>query len=99
MAPRYVVVDSASTQQVRAAQFRSNTTRVVLDLAAAQPCHVELLTDPDRLQIVVTDAGGGETSASTPLEISPGAETVAPSDSETSSPETTSLSPHFSSHY
>ncbi len=79
-APRYVVVDSGSIQLVRAAQFRSNTTRVVLDLAAAQPCHVELLTDPDRLQIVVTDAGGGEMSASTTLEITPEAETVLPAD-------------------
>ena len=80
MAPRYVVVDSGSIQQVRAAQLRSNTTRVVLDLAAAQPCHVELLTDPDRLQMVVTHAGGGEMSASTPLEITPEAEMVPPAD-------------------
>ena len=90
MAPRYVVVDSGSIQQVRAAQFRPSTTRVVLDLAAALPCRVELLTDPDRLQIVVADADGGETRASAPPEITPKAETVPTSDSETSSPETSS---------
>ena len=82
-APRYVVVDSGSIKQVRAAQFRSDTTRVVLDLAAAQPCRVEVLTDPDRLQIAV--ANGGETRASAPPEITLKAETVPTIDSETSS--------------
>ena len=87
--PRYVVVDSGSIKQVRAAQFRASTTRVVLDLAAAQPCRVEVLTDPDRLQIAV--ANGGETRASAPPEITPKAETVPATDSETSAPETSAL--------
>ena len=56
-AQRYVVVDSAEIHQVRAAQFRSDTVRVVLDLVAERPCQVSALSDPPRLQISVVSGG------------------------------------------
>ena len=50
-AQRYVAVDSATILQVRAAQFRADTVRVVLDLVSSRECQVTLLSDPPRLQI------------------------------------------------
>ena len=56
-ARRYVTVDSAVIHQVRTAQFRADTVRVVLDLAAPRRCQVTPLSDPPRLQIsMVTHA-------------------------------------------
>ena len=52
-ARRYVAVDSAGILQVRAAQFRADTVRVVLDLASARECQATLLSDPPRLRIVI----------------------------------------------
>ena len=52
-AQRYVAVDSAVILQVRAAQFRANTVRVVLDLASSRECRVTFLSDPPRLRIAV----------------------------------------------
>ncbi len=52
-AQRYVAVDSAVILQVRAAQFRANTVRVVLDLASSRECQVTFLSDPPRLRIAV----------------------------------------------
>ena len=52
-AQRYVAVDSAMILQVRAAQFRADTVRVVLDLVSSRECQVTLLSDPPRLQISI----------------------------------------------
>lgn len=52
-AQRYVAVDSAMILQVRAAQFRADTVRVVLDLVSSRECQVTLLSDPLRLQISI----------------------------------------------
>ena len=52
-AQRYVAVDSAVIFQVRAAQFRADTVRVVLDLVSSRECQVTLLSDPPRLQISI----------------------------------------------
>ena len=52
-AQRYVAVDSAVILQVRAAQFRANTVRVVLDLASSRECQVTFLSDPPRLRIAI----------------------------------------------
>ena len=52
-AQRYVAVDSAAIVQVRAAQFRADTVRVVLDLASARSCQAARLSDPPRLQISI----------------------------------------------
>ena len=52
-AQRYVAVDSAVILQVRAAQFRADTVRVVLDLVSSRECQVMLLSDPPRLQISI----------------------------------------------
>ncbi len=52
-AQRYVAVDSAALLQVRAAQFRADTVRVVLDLASARSCQAIRLSDPPRLQIAI----------------------------------------------
>ena len=52
-AQRYVAVDSAAILQVRAAQFRADTVRVVLDLASARSCQAMRLSDPPRLQIAI----------------------------------------------
>ncbi len=52
-ARRYVAVDSAAILQVRAAQFRADTVRVVLDLASARSCQATRLSDPPRLQISI----------------------------------------------
>ncbi len=52
-AQRYVAVDSTAILQVRAAQFRADTIRVVLDLASARSCQVTSLSDPPRLQISI----------------------------------------------
>ena len=49
-------VNSESIQQVRAAQFRPQTVRIVLDLVTLQPCRVEQMTGPDRLRITVGHA-------------------------------------------
>ena len=46
-------VEAGTIRRVRAGQFQSDTARIVLDLASAQVCHVQLLTDPDRVAIVV----------------------------------------------
>ncbi len=57
MARRYVAVDSAVIHQVRAAQFRADTVRVVLDLGSSRRCQVTPLSDPPRLQVsMVTHA-------------------------------------------
>ena len=63
-AQRYVAVDSAGIVQVRAAQFRADTVRVVLDLASARSCQATRLSDPPRLQI----------SIGPPTEETPGAD-------------------------
>ena len=55
-AQRYVAVDSAAIVQVRAAQFRADTVRVVLDLASARSCQAASLSDPPRLRIAVGPA-------------------------------------------
>ena len=55
-AQRYVAVDSAAILQVRAAQFRADTVRVVLDLASARSCQAASLSDPPRLRIAVGPA-------------------------------------------
>ena len=55
-AQRYVAVDSAAILQVRAAQFRADTVRVVLDLASARSCQAMHLSDPPRLRIAVGPA-------------------------------------------
>ncbi len=52
-AQRYVAVNSAMILQVRAAQFRADTVRVVLDLVSSRECQVTLLSDPPRLQISI----------------------------------------------
>ena len=55
-AQRYMAVDSAAILQVRAAQFRADTVRVVLDLASARSCQAASLSDPPRLRIAVGPA-------------------------------------------
>ena len=52
-AQRYVAVDSVAILQVRAAQFRADTVRVVLDLDSARSCQAMRLSDPPRLQIAI----------------------------------------------
>ena len=46
-------VEAGTIRRVRAGQFQSDTARIVLDLSSAQVCHVQLLTHPNRIAIVV----------------------------------------------
>ena len=46
-------VEAGTIRRVRAGQFQSDTARIVLDLLSAQVCHVQLLTHPNRIAIVV----------------------------------------------
>ncbi len=50
---RWYFGDARRVEQVRVAQFQSQTVRVVLDLLTAQPCRVEQVVNPDRLLIMV----------------------------------------------
>ncbi len=48
-----VDVEAGAIWRVRAGQFQSDTARIVLDLSSAQVCHVQFLTHPNRVDIVV----------------------------------------------
>ena len=67
-AQRYVTVNSAAILQVRAAQFRADTVRVVLDLASARSCQATRVSDPPGLQIAVGPATDATPRAGAPAE-------------------------------
>ena len=72
-------VNNGMIERVRTGQFRSDTARIVFDLAAAQTCRVQQHTNPDRLEIML---GSAAEVAPLPLR----AEQVAPADAASPAP-------------